>query len=335
MKVLGLTCGRKSGNSEFLTKEALMGVEEQGIDSEIVRLLDLDIKPCRFCKVCLKTEGGPEACVIKDDAAFLWNAIMECDGLIITAPVYSTTPPGYFFQVCDRVLERNADVAGARELKKEKERGASAYLDERVFKTRYGGLISLGASVTPHWLAFGINLIYTRIFPLDINMVDQMQVLGTGINKGQVLLNDSAIARARALGKHIAEAMSKPVSELKWMGDESGICPVCHSNLLTVADRNPVECPICGIKGEISLDGDRIKVNFSQEEQERSRLKTLGKWEHWKEYNPDNPEEAYEQGLSSTIPKSMEKLLMEEIAIRRVKYETYKTCLKPENKAEK
>jgi len=46
MKLLGLACGRRMGNSGILLREALMGAEELGVDVEILRLLDLDLKPC-------------------------------------------------------------------------------------------------------------------------------------------------------------------------------------------------------------------------------------------------------------------------------------------------
>ena len=53
MKVLGLTCGRRMGNTEVLMKEALMGAEEMGAEVELIRMLDLDIGYCRQCKKCL------------------------------------------------------------------------------------------------------------------------------------------------------------------------------------------------------------------------------------------------------------------------------------------
>ena len=46
MKLLGISCGRKMGNSEILLREALMGAEELGSETEIISLLDVDIKPC-------------------------------------------------------------------------------------------------------------------------------------------------------------------------------------------------------------------------------------------------------------------------------------------------
>lgn len=75
MKVLGLTCGRKMSNTEILVKEALMGAEEAGAEVEIVRLMDLSIKPCTGCNSCvisLFEKGGSGDCVIKgDDFGFI------------------------------------------------------------------------------------------------------------------------------------------------------------------------------------------------------------------------------------------------------------------------
>jgi len=99
MKLLGFSCGRKMGNTETLVKEALMGAEEVGVEVEIVRLLDMDIRPCRFCKVCMRRLEGPEACVIKDDGAFLYNCVMDCDGLILGTPVYALDRPGLLHPV--------------------------------------------------------------------------------------------------------------------------------------------------------------------------------------------------------------------------------------------
>ena len=66
------------GNSEILVKEALMGAEESGVEIEIIRLIDLDIKPPLG-------EGTP---VVKgDDGAFLSRKLSECDGIILGAPV--------------------------------------------------------------------------------------------------------------------------------------------------------------------------------------------------------------------------------------------------------
>ena len=51
-KIIGLSCGRKNGNSEYLLKEALMGAEELGVKGEIIRMMELRVKPCTGCETC-------------------------------------------------------------------------------------------------------------------------------------------------------------------------------------------------------------------------------------------------------------------------------------------
>ena len=47
MKVLGIVGSpRKNGNSEMLAAHSLRAVAEEGLDTEILRLGGLDIRPC-------------------------------------------------------------------------------------------------------------------------------------------------------------------------------------------------------------------------------------------------------------------------------------------------
>jgi predicted amidophosphoribosyltransferase len=145
-------------------------------------------------------------------------------------------------------------------------------------------------------------------FPPQIDVVDQMQVTGAGL-KGHTVMLDKAVSRARKLGRNVAETLSKPIEEMKWLGDDSGTCPVCHSNVLIVGKRNPIMCPICGSKGTIKIDGDNISVTFTKKEQERSRLTIAGKHEHWDE-------------LMNNM-KSAKNADLDEIAKRLKKYQGY------------
>lgn len=157
MKVLGLSCGRKMQNTEILVKEALMGAEEAGAEVQFVSMLSLKIKPCLFCKSCkLQTKGE---CIIKDDDGnFLYNLIMDNDGLILGAPVYSLTPPGILKMFEDRMMGPKTDKAFNLEMKKlggKDQMGNPRYIDERVFKRRVGAFISLGE--LPHPTGFPLD----------------------------------------------------------------------------------------------------------------------------------------------------------------------------------
>lgn len=51
--------------------------------------------------------------------------------------------------------------------------------------------------------------------------------------------------------------------------------------MLTVSkDRTSVECPVCGIEGQIEVKDAKIHVSFSEQQQQRSRLRWDGKLEH-------------------------------------------------------
>ena len=66
MKVIGIVGSpRKNGNTELLTKHTLKAISEDGLDTELLRLPGLEIKPCNACMACKEQE----ICSIKDD---LW-----------------------------------------------------------------------------------------------------------------------------------------------------------------------------------------------------------------------------------------------------------------------
>jgi multimeric flavodoxin WrbA len=108
MKVLGLSCGRKMGNSEILVREALMETEQLGAEIEIIRLLDLNIKHCTGCISCTTNKiikGGGGECIQKNDhMPFLLNKLAESDGVILGAPAFMLMPPGLLTLVMNRTL---------------------------------------------------------------------------------------------------------------------------------------------------------------------------------------------------------------------------------------
>jgi multimeric flavodoxin WrbA len=326
MKLLGISCGRVNGNTEILVKEALIAAEEKGIEVELLRMLDLEIYPCRFCKNCMAVKNRPEACVIKDDAAFLFYKMMECDGVILGAPIYGLTPPGYLKAIQDRVFGPNFYLAGVRERLKNGGRdpvtGEKVFTDERILKPRVGGLISDGGASTPNWVSFGLPLQHTFTWSSNIRVVDQMQVLKTqpAPHLGMVVLLDKALVRARKLGHNVAAQIGKPREETKWVGDEPGICPVCHCNLLMVMGKNPVECPVCGISGTLKIKNDEISVDFSKEHQAHSRLTELGIFDHIVEVQEVMKEQA---------PRAAE------VPEKAKKYQSYLTPLIPPSKLKK
>lgn len=85
MKIIGIASSpRKGANSQTLVEHILSGAEKAGATTELVRLSDLDIKPCIGCSGCKKGNG----CVQKDDFAGLARKLETADAVVFGSPVY-------------------------------------------------------------------------------------------------------------------------------------------------------------------------------------------------------------------------------------------------------
>jgi len=267
-KIIGLSCGRKNGNSEILLKEACMGAEELGVESEIIRAMDLRIKPCKGCEACtIAFAAGKEPrCAQTDDDVpwILEKTCVEDCGLIVSVPTYHLRANGYFEILCERLLPTLL---------------SNLWINK---KTRVGGIICVG----------GGELDWTPLTRTTVNIfvqesrlvVDQIQVNGATA-PGSVLVNEKALERARELGRNVARAMMMPIEEVKFMGDETAAsCPVCHCNVLQVPDDSPhVVCPVCDVHGVISVEGGRIKVKWNEEDVKHPRFSEYGVSKHMEE----------------------------------------------------
>ncbi len=90
MKVLGIVGSpRKNGNSEMLAAHSLRAVAEEGLDTEILRLGGLDIRPCNACMICSKEER----CPIDDDLFPIYLRMKEVDGIILATSAATTATP--------------------------------------------------------------------------------------------------------------------------------------------------------------------------------------------------------------------------------------------------
>ena len=264
-KIIGLSCGRKNGNSEILLKEALMGAEELGVASEIIRAMELRVKPCTGCESCsIAMSRGKEArCAIKDDDVpwILDKTLVEDCGLIVSAPVYHLRANSYFEMIHERMLPtifRHPEV---------------------LKKTRVGAIISVGGG-EPEWTPLGLTSMNIFVQHSRI-LVDQMQANYVG-RPGAVLMQEKYLKQARELGRRVARAMMMPIEQVKFVGDETEVsCPVCHCNLVKVPKKLPnVFCPVCWVKGVITLDGDKMKVRWNKEDAKYPRFSERGVFTH-------------------------------------------------------
>jgi multimeric flavodoxin WrbA len=285
-KIIGLSCGRKNQFCESLLKEAAMGAEEFGIETEIIRAMTLKVLPCNGCNRCLQTGK----CALKDDVDWiLEKTCVEDAALIVAVPCYHVRANGYFACINERmnhVFMKNMDI---------------------LKKTRVGAIIGIGGSGYDSWTS--LNNPMVEIFMQHTRkVVDKIQINYCAIREWnlwdrtdmtpvthRVRITDipyeemwkvfgpqddrieffkKSLARARELGRNVARAMMMPIEEVKYVGEKSGVaCPVCQSNILHVHEDLPhVTCPVCAVRGEITTEGGKMRVKWNEEDAKKPRF---------------------------------------------------------------
>ena len=186
MNVIGIVGSpRLNGNTELLTAHTLKAIAEEGIDTELIRLAGLDIRPCNACKACAKGEQ----CSIKDDVFPIYLKMKQADGIILSSPVYMGSASGLMKAFSERTgyIARNNNKAFKGKvggpLVVARRSGHNFTLAELNFWFLFEGMIIPGSSV--YWnIAFGRD-------------------------KGDVLKDEEGMNTAWDFGKAIASTLKK------------------------------------------------------------------------------------------------------------------------------
>ena len=141
MKVLGINFGgRNMKCSEIMIKEALFAAKEAGAEVEFIRTINMRIDHCSGCGVCStkRDQGENVRCIKKDDYLALEEKILDADGLIVAAPVFSVGITGQIKNFIDRFGAAH-DRAALDEIQKKRiaeGKTGDDLLDPRYFKKR-------------------------------------------------------------------------------------------------------------------------------------------------------------------------------------------------------
>jgi multimeric flavodoxin WrbA len=245
-RVLGLGCGQPHGSAEILLKAALQAAAGAGAAVELVRLEEL------------RLPGGSAAgagAAEPDDRWWLWDRLVECDGLIVSTPIISRTVAASLKLVIDRLLGPNADAAiieGLLALRQEGREPAVPFrVDERVLKPRVAGFLSVGGSLTSQWKTLTLPVLHSATFSMHIAVVDQVQFEGAGTPRS-IVLDQAALDRAGLLGRNVAGQLGVPFGETRYLGPP-GLCPLCHLDVVVLRGAG-VECATCGARGRLGPD---------------------------------------------------------------------------------
>lgn len=277
-RLVAFSCGRRNGNTEIFVKEALAAAEKKGVEVRLIRLADWNLHNCSACSQGLCPSGFDiTKCIYKDDAPELVEEFLNSDGVILGAPTYAYTPGSLFFALRDRVFGPKLDFslthAGMPEPNFVKGRGFA----------RPGGLISVGGAGSEHWTSLNLPSLYSATFSPQVDVVDHMNVMRVA-DMTAASVCEEGLRRAREIGEHVAEAML--TGDHSWRGEDSGTCPVCHLNHITlVPGTNKVTCPVCGITGYLSMKDGVPVVDWpdTPECREENRNALSGKLYHARE----------------------------------------------------
>jgi len=259
-KIIGLSFGRKNGNCEAFLKAALMAAEEDGVESEIIRSMDLKILPCTSCGACFKNAKCPH----DDTDWILENTMLGDAALILAAPVYHIRAPGSLFCVSEKLNHLYP---------------ANPYVHER---RKLSAAISVGGSGYDGWTSLGLPTIHILLQHFS-TIIDQVQIdhcadIGAALTPD----NQWAIDRSRQLGHSLVKAMTLPFEEVKYVGDDSPIsCPVCHCNVFYLEKGLPdIACPTCQVHGQVSYEGGKYQVAWNADDIQNPRFSTAKERHH-------------------------------------------------------
>lgn len=233
---------RRLGNSEILLKE-IMGSVPGPCELELIRLTEIDLKPCRACYRCLKPDTP---CVIKDGFNFVIERIKEADALVIGVPIYIMGLHGSLKMLTDRMLGANSYVKHTR--------GKPCVLVIPYGKDSYTGYSRTAALVLP------------RV--LQMKLIDRWMVHAA--LPGECLVNEENLSRARELGKRIFEAEELP--KRPWE------CAVCGADLFRFLPDGGIECPLCNTRGRIRSDNTLEFPDLGQHKFTREGADHHGEW---------------------------------------------------------
>ncbi len=89
---------RENGNSEVLAEQFAKGAKDAGHNVEIISLRDKEIRFCKGCLACQKTQN----CVIRDDSNAIVEKMKNADVIAFASPIYYYEMSGQLKTLLDR-----------------------------------------------------------------------------------------------------------------------------------------------------------------------------------------------------------------------------------------
>ena len=284
MQVLAVSFGRNGGNCDIVCKKALLGAKAAGCDIRFINTSNLILERCNMCGGCFNPNEPFSLCVRPDDFRFVRDAIIEADGCIFAAPVYTVGVTGAYKNLLDR-MGFSHDRAQVTAINDRLLAEGKPGLDPNLFKDRPVAYIPIGGARTPGWTSMGLPMMHLMGISNQMVPVDYLEGYGMG-DRANPLFDQAYMDRVFQLGRNVGEQVGKKPEEMEWRGDWEGVCPCCHGTTLTYrGEGTSVECTVCGSIGKLEIVDGKIKINYPAEQIARSRYRIGGLIEHQQETN--------------------------------------------------
>ena len=184
MKAIGIVGSpRKKGNTEILTEHTLKAIAEEGLETELIRLAGLDIRPCIGCMICKEEER----CPIDDDLFPIYEKLKEADAIILATPVYFSSATS----LLRAFMERAGFIART----------------ERHFAGKVGGPLVVARRAGKNF-TFAELMMWFHINEIVMPGSTSWNV-DIGKDKGEVRDDEEGLETAWNFGKNVAALMKK------------------------------------------------------------------------------------------------------------------------------
>ena len=110
MKILGICCSPRKGNTEWLMRELMRAIEKRGDKTELITLREKNIQLCDGCLSCEKTG----VCHIKDEMQEIYDKILFTDAIVLGSPTYMDAPTALAMNFIHRMYPLYGKIKGKR-----------------------------------------------------------------------------------------------------------------------------------------------------------------------------------------------------------------------------
>ncbi len=224
--LLGLVASpRKFGNSELFIKELFLQLPGDW-ELQLIRLPDMDLRPCKACYQCL---FGEERCPQDDDFALVLETLSQSDAYVVAAPTY--------------LLGANAS------LKRFLDRGLSFY----AHIDRLWGRPAVGVAIAGIDGMEGCTKLNVESF-IKLTMGDlRGSAVVYGALPGEIFLGKEGKETARRLAAalHAGQERVPPLAP---------VCPVCGGDTFRFLPNGWVRCMLCSSSGAYVWKEGRLQI---------------------------------------------------------------------------